>query len=507
MPPLLFGSLISCGRQLEAAHLRDAHAAVLIAAASKPKPSRKQPQGPPTPWSPIIRRVAPRPRRNQSPTPTEDEPLCEETSNNGEELCAHRGSPQAIYTEGFTARNISLRIRIAVQQCPVSVDWIEHYDDLSSAPKVKSSQMMRDRLFTLASAVMSLAHALLCEPIYAPNLGHEDRDTHTGFFFAVVHEDWKGAVTSKKTRARMLDTYPSASTFEAQTWSRFRELWNLDCGQSHHHPQSMANVPLPTSKIPSPGPLGSLPTEDARQREAAFKKRLLRNFALNKPEPVPTIAEGATKLFTTFLGVTPSDVAERMEAALRHESQAPMESLDNLRARVAENIEEVLASGSFSSAYMVTPTMAELAGGFNDHAHTRCTGFLTGWPASPEDDAMIHDGVMPSFLAQSAARSSAMKGDMVARMLAKTFRCLIHAHFAANLCYAAVAVDSKIDGGVGIQATCVAREHSLESVTQRQIIDDLLEGDSPKAYPLREISPQEEMYQSYTWHSTSSSVA
>jgi rubredoxin len=38
---------------------------------------------------------------------------------------------------------------------------------------------------------------LLCIPIYKPDRGHEDKDTHTGGFFAVVHDDWKGVVTSE----------------------------------------------------------------------------------------------------------------------------------------------------------------------------------------------------------------------------------------------------------------------------------------------------------------------
>jgi hypothetical protein len=38
---------------------------------------------------------------------------------------------------------------------------------------------------------------LLCIPIYKPDRGHEDKDTHTSGFFAVVHDDWKGVVTSE----------------------------------------------------------------------------------------------------------------------------------------------------------------------------------------------------------------------------------------------------------------------------------------------------------------------
>jgi hypothetical protein len=37
---------------------------------------------------------------------------------------------------------------------------------------------------------------LLCIPIYKADLGHEDRDAHTGGFYAVVHPEWMGVVTS-----------------------------------------------------------------------------------------------------------------------------------------------------------------------------------------------------------------------------------------------------------------------------------------------------------------------
>jgi hypothetical protein len=39
--------------------------------------------------------------------------------------------------------------------------------------------------------------ALLCIPIYSPDAGHEDREAHTGGFFAVIHDNWKGVVTSQ----------------------------------------------------------------------------------------------------------------------------------------------------------------------------------------------------------------------------------------------------------------------------------------------------------------------
>ncbi|KAF8214559.1 hypothetical protein K438DRAFT_1955609 [Mycena galopus ATCC 62051] len=66
---------------------------------------------------------------------------------------------------------------------------------------------------------------LLCEPIYAPDPSHENRLTHD-VFFAIMHEDWMGVVTSERTIVRMLNVYPKARTFRVSTWSRFDELWN-----------------------------------------------------------------------------------------------------------------------------------------------------------------------------------------------------------------------------------------------------------------------------------------
>ncbi|KAF8144406.1 hypothetical protein K438DRAFT_1782877 [Mycena galopus ATCC 62051] len=228
-----------------------------------------------------------------------------------------------------------------------------------------------------------------CVPIYAPDAGHEDRDQHMGGFFAIVHEQWKGVVTSKKTRDRMLDAYTGASTFNAPSWSSFQDLWILDCDKHNH---ADASVPHAPSHLPSPGPPRSLPTEDACRREADFKERLLHSFALNRAPPVPTSQEDLGELFTTFLGVSASDVEERMEAWVRSGPPAPGGDLASLRRRIAEEVEEVLASGSFSSVYMTTPAMAQLSGTFNAHAHT--DGCATQWAeAMAQREGMgQHDG-------------------------------------------------------------------------------------------------------------------
>ncbi|KAF8146271.1 hypothetical protein K438DRAFT_1781143 [Mycena galopus ATCC 62051] len=209
-----------------------------------------------------------------------------------------------------------------------------------------------------------------CPGYWVEHGGHLISSSPLGGFFAIVHEQWKGVVTSKKTRDRMLDAYTGASTFNTPSWSSFQDLWTLDCNKHDHMDASVPHAP---SHLPSLGPPGSLPTEDARRREADFKECLLHSFALNRVLLVPTSQEDLGELFTTFLGVPASDIEECMEAWVRSGPPAPGGDLASLRRRIAEEIEEVLASGSFSSIYMTTPAMAQLSGTFNTHAHTdRC---------------------------------------------------------------------------------------------------------------------------------------
>ncbi|KAJ7798451.1 hypothetical protein B0H14DRAFT_2617876 [Mycena olivaceomarginata] len=49
-------------------------------------------------------------------------------------------------------------------------------------------------------------------PVKCPECDCEDREAHTGGFFAVIHGNWKGAVTSQ-----------------------FLDLWTLDCSEYHEH--------------------------------------------------------------------------------------------------------------------------------------------------------------------------------------------------------------------------------------------------------------------------------
>ncbi|KAF8173022.1 hypothetical protein K438DRAFT_1772451 [Mycena galopus ATCC 62051] len=199
----------------------------------------------------------------------------------------------------------------------------------------------------------------------------------------LVHEHWKGAVTSKKTLAGMLDAYPDIQTFNAPTWSRFQDLWNQDWAEYHYHPDMPVIMPVPALKLPSPGPPGSLPTEDAHKREAAFKRNLLHKFALFKPPPVLMSKQHTSALFTRVLGVDMSvdDIAKRMaEASLHHRAQ-PVEDINSLRARLAAQMKEEMAP-----EYMVKKFPAT----FNSHAHTKPC--LTGWPeALPYDREGVED--------------------------------------------------------------------------------------------------------------------
>ncbi|KAJ6611327.1 hypothetical protein B0H10DRAFT_1953190 [Mycena sp. CBHHK59/15] len=89
---------------------------------------------------------------------------------------------------------------------------------------------------------------LLCAPIYAPDPGHEDPWKFAGPFYAVVHSDWKGAVTSPESLEEMCRAYPGASVWKAQPWLAFLRMWTLDCTEYHVHPEGeVAQDPPPPS--------------------------------------------------------------------------------------------------------------------------------------------------------------------------------------------------------------------------------------------------------------------
>ncbi|KAJ7083028.1 hypothetical protein C8R44DRAFT_887094 [Mycena epipterygia] len=181
---------------------------------------------------------------------------------------------------------------------------------------------------------------LLCTPIYMPDPGHEDQHMHQGAFFAIVSKDWKGVVTSQRTLIHMLKTYPDARTFKAETWSKFLNLWNLDCTDYHNHDGELPVTPdssapsspstltdstasrPPSVAPPPPSPPKAslrerqrqrnalhsefLAAEDARiAKEAAEKlsKDDLAFLAGFRPGPGQISPQRANQLFTRVLGL------------------------------------------------------------------------------------------------------------------------------------------------------------------------------------------------------------
>ncbi|KAJ6610567.1 hypothetical protein B0H10DRAFT_2224841 [Mycena sp. CBHHK59/15] len=108
---------------------------------------------------------------------------------------------------------------------------------------------------------------LLCAPIYAPDPGHENCWNFGGPFYAVIHREWKGAVTSLESLEKILERYPGAKVWQAEPWSMFQSLWNIDCTEYHYHPEKEVtkSLPPPSTALaealqPSlPPPLRSLP--------------------------------------------------------------------------------------------------------------------------------------------------------------------------------------------------------------------------------------------------------
>ncbi|KAJ6538648.1 hypothetical protein DFH09DRAFT_1323594 [Mycena vulgaris] len=128
--------------------------------------------------------------------------------------------------------------------CPDSIEWFTH-DGGHFYPTCKLSN-----LSLLLSRISSPMAILLCTPIYAPDRGHEDPWKFAGPFYAVVHSDWKGAVTSPESLEKMCRAYPGASVWKAQLWLVFLRMWTLDCTEYHAHPEGeVAQDPPPPSEV------------------------------------------------------------------------------------------------------------------------------------------------------------------------------------------------------------------------------------------------------------------
>ncbi|KAJ7795925.1 hypothetical protein B0H14DRAFT_3552768 [Mycena olivaceomarginata] len=152
---------------------------------------------------------------------------------------------------------------------------------------------------------------LLCIPIYKADLGHEDRDAHTGGFYAVVHPEWMGVVTSGASLERQLKRYPGARMFSAFTWSRFHDLWTLDCSEYHEH----------ENESPQTRARHSLRVRQQRRNEEHYfklvaadeairveeegkwvKKEEMEYLAATRPPPVPLSPQRARLQFERVLG-------------------------------------------------------------------------------------------------------------------------------------------------------------------------------------------------------------
>ncbi|KAJ6601657.1 hypothetical protein B0H10DRAFT_2318204 [Mycena sp. CBHHK59/15] len=66
-----------------------------------------------------------------------------------------------------------------------------------------------------------------------------------GPFYAVIHREWKGAVTSLESLEKILERYPGAKVWQAEPWSMFQSLWNIDCTEYHYHPEEEVTKSLP----------------------------------------------------------------------------------------------------------------------------------------------------------------------------------------------------------------------------------------------------------------------
>ncbi|KAJ7724935.1 hypothetical protein DFH07DRAFT_783144 [Mycena maculata] len=184
---------------------------------------------------------------------------------------------------------------------------------------------------------------------------------HPGPYYAVVCKEWRGCVTSKDSRDRMLTQYPHASTWEAPSWPKFDRMWTHDCTEYHCHEGEHTPpgpfVPLtPESSPPSspstlsasilsraPSPARShlalslrerqilrnaehyqfLVAEDARI--AANKKgdqkltdEQLTDLAALRPPPVPISPERLRQQFTRVLGSTFIEHSHQRSCQLAH---------------------------------------------------------------------------------------------------------------------------------------------------------------------------------------------
>ncbi|KAJ7209358.1 hypothetical protein B0H12DRAFT_1079848 [Mycena haematopus] len=211
---------------------------------------------------------------------------------------------------------------------------------------------------------LSTIMSFLCTPAFVPDPGHGDEFNHPGPFYAIFCREFRGCVTSRVSRDKLLTLYPHASTWEAPTWADFIRVWTHECTEYHDHNGDPGYVPpgvfvplspspestppsspssLSTSTVslasesahphaapPQPSMLPSTPTK--RTSSAPLTKEDLTFLANFRPGPEPLSPQRANQLFARVLG---QDAVRHLSAPRRQPAvQLPMahEVADAMRA-------------------------------------------------------------------------------------------------------------------------------------------------------------------------------
>ncbi|KAJ7078101.1 hypothetical protein C8R43DRAFT_966030 [Mycena crocata] len=99
-------------------------------------------------------------------------------------------------------------------------------------------------------AVIHLAPAsagpLLCEPVYYPSTGHEDRRQHNDFWCITAGAgDFVGVFSSKSAFDKLQQQFPHLLHFKASSWSGVLTRWASTCQDYHNHESDAGNLPEP----------------------------------------------------------------------------------------------------------------------------------------------------------------------------------------------------------------------------------------------------------------------
>ncbi|KAJ7832529.1 hypothetical protein B0H14DRAFT_2591981 [Mycena olivaceomarginata] len=299
-------------RKQEARALKRKHAAARIPAPhAKLTTPRK-----PAKTAPSKSKPAPAPSAShRRPTPPEQE----EDTEDGEDavlrgLCT---ALQSATVQGLRARRLpGMRLHVR------GVNAVVRPPRWPFLPRLQ--EMRCDRLpwmcinlpppFSMPFGALPYDHGvLLCIPIYSPDAGHEDRYTHTGGLFAVVHENFKGVVTSdiRASLTRTLTKYPGARTFNASTWSELDRRWTFDCTEYHEHQGETREVRarhalrVRQQRRNEEHHFKLVALAEAIRVEEEEERRVKEEMdflAATRPPPVPLSPQRARQLFDRVLG-------------------------------------------------------------------------------------------------------------------------------------------------------------------------------------------------------------